>query len=64
MCAITKVERIKQFSRRACPGRYLADQNVWAGIVTLLATLRFGKAHDEFGNEIEVKVELTSGIST
>ncbi|KAN0092733.1 Cytochrome P450, partial [Tylopilus felleus] len=52
------------FGRRACPGRHFASQNIWAAIVTILATMRVAKARDEFGNELEVKTEFTSGLSS
>ncbi|KAH7884748.1 cytochrome P450 [Phlebopus sp. FC_14] len=39
------------------------DQSVWASIVSILATLRVGKARDEFGKEIEIKPEFTTGLS-
>ncbi|KAI6099768.1 cytochrome P450 [Pisolithus sp. B1] len=32
------------FGRRYCPGKYVADQSVWAAIVSILATLRIGKS--------------------
>ena len=48
---------------RICPGRHIADQNVWAGIVSILATMRISKARDEFGKEIDVKQEFTSGLT-
>ncbi|KAG9315351.1 cytochrome P450 [Chiua virens] len=52
------------FGRRVCPGRHVADQNVWAAVVTLLATMRISKARDESGNEIDLNVEFTSGIAS
>jgi len=52
------------FGRRICPGRHMADQNVWAAIVTILATVRLAKARDKIGNEIDVKVEFTSGLAS
>lgn len=64
MLAFAHVVDTKCLCSRACPGRHLADQNVWAAIVTMLATLQFEKARDEFGNEIQVKTEFTSGIAT
>ncbi|KIJ62827.1 hypothetical protein HYDPIDRAFT_29977 [Hydnomerulius pinastri MD-312] len=51
------------FGRRICPGRYMADQAVWAAMVSMLATLRISKDKDEFGGEIEVKPEFTTGLS-
>ncbi|KAL4064485.1 cytochrome P450 [Scleroderma citrinum] len=35
---------------------------VWAAIVSILATLRIGKAIDENGHEIEVKLEFEPGL--
>lgn len=49
---------------RVCPGRHFADQNVWAAIATILATVHVAKACDEFGNEIDVKIEFTGGLSS
>lgn len=48
--------------RRHCPGKYLADQSVWATVVSTLATLRIGKPKDSIGCEIDVKPEFTSGL--
>ena len=48
---------------RVCPGKHVADQNVWAAIVTILATVHLSKARDEFGKDIEVKAEFTSGVT-
>ncbi|KAI6042051.1 cytochrome P450 [Pisolithus marmoratus] len=42
------------FGRRVCPGRHLAEQSLWAVIVSMLATLQIGKATDASGAEIEV----------
>ncbi|KAF9223380.1 cytochrome P450 [Gyrodon lividus] len=51
------------FGRRICPGMHLAEQSIWIAIVSMLATLRIGKAKDEFGEEIDVKPEFTTGLS-
>ncbi|KAH7930184.1 cytochrome P450 [Leucogyrophana mollusca] len=51
------------YGRRICPGRYLADGSVWASIVSVLATLRVSKAKDAEGNEIEIKMEFTTGLA-
>lgn len=51
------------FGRRKCPGQYVADQSIWASIVSSLATLRIGKAKDAAGCEIDVKAEFTAGMS-
>lgn len=51
------------FGRRYCPGKYVADQTVWATIVSVLATMRIEKARDHCGNEINVIPEFTGGLS-
>ncbi|KAJ8581708.1 cytochrome P450 [Rhizopogon salebrosus TDB-379] len=50
------------FGPRQCPGKYLADQSVWATVVSTLATLRIGKGKDSTGCEINVKPEFTTGV--
>ncbi|KAI9566800.1 cytochrome P450 [Boletus coccyginus] len=52
------------FGRRVCPGKHIADQNVWAAIATMLATVHIAKACDKSGNEIDVKAEFTGGLSS
>lgn len=44
---------------RVCPGRYVGEANVWAALVSMLATLSFSKAKDSLGNEIEIQVDFT-----
>lgn len=51
------------FGRRKCPGVYIADQSIWASIVSCLATLRIGKGKDAAGREIDVKAEFTAGLA-
>ncbi|KAF9810823.1 hypothetical protein IEO21_06771 [Rhodonia placenta] len=50
------------FGRRICPGRLLADANIWLAIANMVATLDIGKARDSAGSEIEPRVESTSGF--
>ncbi|KAI6004482.1 cytochrome P450 [Pisolithus orientalis] len=50
--------------RRVCPGRYVADQSLWVAIVSILATLRIGKARDEAGHEVDVIPEFAGGLSS
>ncbi|KIO14849.1 hypothetical protein M404DRAFT_928982 [Pisolithus tinctorius Marx 270] len=45
--------------RRICPGRRIADQSLWAATVSILATLRIGKARDEAGQEVDFTPEFT-----
>ncbi|KAI5984276.1 cytochrome P450 [Pisolithus albus] len=49
------------FGRRVCPGNHLAEQSLWAVIVSMLATMQIGKATDAFGAEIEVTPKLKNG---
>jgi cytochrome P450 len=45
------------FGRRACPGRLLADQNMFITFATTLAVLNISKAIDAHGQEIEAALE-------
>jgi len=54
----------KGLCSRVCPGKHIADQNVWAAIATMLTTVHIAKARDKFGNEIDVKAEFTGGLSS
>lgn len=49
------------FGRRSCPGRYVADANIFITVVTLLATLDIVRINDSEGNEIMPKVDVVSG---
>ncbi|KAI6106858.1 cytochrome P450 [Pisolithus croceorrhizus] len=49
--------------RRICPGRHIADQSIWAGIVSILATLHIQKARDEAGHEVDFTPEFTKGLA-
>ncbi|KAF9220855.1 cytochrome P450 [Gyrodon lividus] len=51
------------FGRRICPAMYLAEQSIRVAIVSMLATLRIAKAENEFGEEIDVKPEFTTGLA-
>ncbi|KAI6150168.1 hypothetical protein EDD17DRAFT_1638244 [Pisolithus thermaeus] len=48
-------------SGRVCPGRHLANQSLWAVIVSTLATLQIGKATDDSGAEMENSPKFKSG---
>ncbi|KAJ3772039.1 cytochrome P450 1 [Lentinula raphanica] len=50
------------FGRRACAGRYMADNTVWLAVVSVLATFKLGKARDEKGSEIDIAGEYTTGV--
>ncbi|KAI6042050.1 cytochrome P450 [Pisolithus marmoratus] len=51
------------FGRRVCSGRHLAEQSLWAVIVSMLATLQIGKATDASGAELEVSPKFKSGVA-
>ncbi|KAI5988963.1 cytochrome P450 [Pisolithus albus] len=50
--------------RRICPGRHVANQSLWAAVVSILATLRIGKARDKAGHEVDFTPEFTTGIAS
>lgn len=52
------------YGRRICPGRHLADDNLFLTLSRLLATFDIGKAVDGQGKEIDVKIEATPGLIT
>lgn len=47
---------------RVCPGQFLADNNVWLVLATLIATMNIRKARGEDGVEITPRLDYTSGI--
>ncbi|KAG1841703.1 cytochrome P450 [Suillus subalutaceus] len=51
------------FGRRKCSGQYIADQSIWASIVSILATFRIGKGKDSTGCEIDVNPKFTVGFA-
>ncbi|KAG6820576.1 hypothetical protein H0H93_014803 [Arthromyces matolae] len=52
------------FGRRICPGRHLADANLWIAMVSILATFDISKAIGTDGKEITPKVGFISGITS
>lgn len=42
------------FGRRICPGRFFANDSLWAAAAVILSAFRFEKAKDSSGNEIEI----------
>ncbi|TFK33336.1 cytochrome P450 [Crucibulum laeve] len=52
------------FGRRVCPGRYLADDNVWIAIASTLAMLSISKAVGKDGKEITPDPPFTNGIAS
>lgn len=45
-----------------CPGRYLADNSVFALISLILATFNISKKRDAHGNEIPIDYKFTGGV--
>jgi hypothetical protein len=54
---------VMSFVSRKCPGQYIADQSIWATIVSILATFRIGKGKDSTRCEIDVNPKFTVGIA-
>jgi cytochrome P450 len=52
------------FGRRVCPGRYAADNSVWAAIVSILYALKITKALGEQGEELEFEPTFRVGVTT
>lgn len=50
--------------RRVRPGKCVGDQSLWAAMVSILATLRIGKARNESGHEVDFTPEFTTGITS
>ncbi|KAF7558022.1 hypothetical protein G7046_g5928 [Stylonectria norvegica] len=50
------------YGRRICPGRHIADDNLFLAISRFLAVFNVSKAVDEQGKEIDVKVDVTPGL--
>ncbi len=51
------------FGRRVCPGKYLAQANVWIALVTLIVTVDISNLVGDDGEEIKPEVEFNSGLS-
>jgi hypothetical protein len=47
---------------RMCPGRFLALDTMWIVIASTLYCYRMDKALDSRGQEIEPRVEYTTGL--
>jgi cytochrome P450 len=52
------------FGRRICPGRLLADQNVFIAFATALAVLNISKAVDVNGQEIDPTLDYYGEFMT
>jgi len=53
------------FGRRACPGRYLADNSLWIAIATILSTVHISREIGQDGKEIiPDATPITTGITS
>ncbi|KAN0092739.1 Cytochrome P450 [Tylopilus felleus] len=50
--------------RRICVGRYVADASVWSAMATILAVFKIVPCKDEQGNNVHVKPQWTTGITS
>ncbi|KAJ4128066.1 hypothetical protein NW768_008350 [Fusarium equiseti] len=50
------------FGRRACPGKWIAEQTMFLTIAQMLAAFTIAKAVDEEGKEIDVAYEQLPGV--
>lgn len=50
------------FGRRACPGRFFADDALWAAAAVIMSAFRFEQAKDPLGNDIEVVPVFRPGV--
>jgi fumagillin biosynthesis cytochrome P450 monooxygenase len=50
------------YGRRICPGKGLADQSGWLLIAQTLSAFNIRQKKDQYGNEIEVRVEGKEGL--
>jgi len=60
--ASQQVEAVFGFGRRICPGRFFAEGNIWLFMANMIATMDIGKAVDERGRDVEVKVEYFGSV--
>ncbi|KAL7932805.1 cytochrome P450 [Trichoderma chlorosporum] len=56
------ISEVFGWGRRICPGRYIADDNLFIMVSQLLAVFNISKATDEQGRQIEPKVEYVPGL--
>ncbi|KAJ7053961.1 cytochrome P450 [Mycena amicta] len=48
--------------RRVCAGRYMAEETVWAAIVSILSTFDVAKAKDASGKEVDIPGGFSDGL--
>ncbi|PFH49608.1 hypothetical protein AMATHDRAFT_76109 [Amanita thiersii Skay4041] len=50
------------YGRRICPGRFMAEAQVWISVACMLSVFTIGKGVDENGNEVEAAPAFSSGM--
>ncbi|KAF8988609.1 cytochrome P450 [Cyathus striatus] len=55
-------EHVYGYGRRACPGRYLADQIIWLSIASLLAAFTISPEKDKEGRRFIPPYDYTTGV--
>ncbi|KAF8154807.1 cytochrome P450 [Crassisporium funariophilum] len=50
------------YGRRVCPGRYMAEAQVWISIASILSVFNISAPVDEMGNPIQIKPAFSSGM--
>ncbi|KAG6855532.1 hypothetical protein H0H87_001515, partial [Tephrocybe sp. NHM501043] len=50
------------YGRRVCPGRYMAEAQLWISIACMLSVFDISRRVDEYGQLIEPRADFTSGL--
>jgi hypothetical protein len=51
-----------EIARRACPGRYFADQSLFLLVASILSVFKISPPRDEQGNQVPLKLEQMTGL--
>lgn len=58
------MDRLTVCARRVCPGRYTADNTVWAAMALILSVFKITRARGEQGEEIAFEPSFSYGVTT
>lgn len=50
------------YGRRICPGRFMAEAQIWISVACILAVYRIAPGKDEHGNPIKVEARFSDGM--
>ncbi|KAJ3565313.1 hypothetical protein NP233_g7709 [Leucocoprinus birnbaumii] len=50
------------YGRRICPGRFMAEAQVWISVACILAAFDVAPGKDEHGNPVKVEAKFSSGM--